>query len=191
VVLQTKTSIIFILLACLAVVSCSEGKISTVDVDAGSLPLTHGEDISDLISDSGITRYHLQAKVWDVYSNDTAPYWHFPKGIYLEKYDSLFRVDGSVKADTAYYFEKIDLWQLIGNVFIQNVKGETFETSELFWNQNESPLSHNAIYTDKPVKITKSEDEVIYAKTGLRSNQSMTHYVLYSSSVEIAMDEND
>jgi lipopolysaccharide export system protein LptC len=191
VVLQTKTSVIFLLLACIAVISCSEGKgLSTVNVDAGALPFTHAENVSDLISDSGITRYRLQAKIWDIYSNDTVPYWHFPEGVLLDKYDTLFRVDGSVRADTAYFYEKKDLWRLIGNVFAQNTKEETFETEELFWNNGESPASTHAVYTDKPVKITKGE-EIIYARGGLRSNRSMTHYVFYSSGAEVTVNENE
>jgi hypothetical protein len=173
------------------VISCSEGKgISTIEVDAGSLPVTHGENISDLISDSGVTRYHLQTKVWDTYSNDSVSYWHFPQGIYLEKYDSLFRVEGSVKADTAYYFEKTELWRLVGNVFIRNMKGETFETSELFWNQKAPPSSTNAIYTNKSVTIHRG-DELNYARSGLKSNQSMDHYVFYSPAMEVSIDEEE
>ena len=34
------------------------------------------------------------------------PYWAFEKGVYLEKFDSLFHIDASIKADTAYYYEK-------------------------------------------------------------------------------------
>jgi len=140
VVLQTKSTIIVSILLCfIGMISCSkESVISTVSLeDALVLPSIHGENIYSLISDSGITRYALKAKVWDMYSNDVEPYWFFPEGIYLEKFDSLFHVEGYIQADTAYFFEKKELWQLIGNVHCQNLLGDKFDTSELFWNQKE------------------------------------------------------
>ncbi len=189
-VLQTKTSVIVIIFACILTVSCSKGKgISTVNVDAENLPSIHTEDITDLISDSGITRYRVQTKIWDIYNNDTASYWHFPKGIYLEKFDSLYNVDAWVEADTAYYFQSIGLWQLIGNVFIQNIQGHKFETSELFWNGREPSTSINSIYTDKFVRIDLG-DRIITSQ-GLRSNQSMTEYRFYSSTIEAIIHEDE
>ena len=188
---QTKTSVILILLACLLTVSCNNGNrgIATVDVDAEISPSLHSEDIISLISDSGITRYRLQTKVLDVYTDDTATYWHFPEKIHLEIFDSLFNVDSWVKADTAYYFETNELIKLIGNVFIQNQDGHKFETSELYLDQKEPPHSVNSIRTDSFVRIDQG-DRIITSQ-GLRSNQSMTRYRLYSSSIEAIINDAD
>jgi hypothetical protein len=165
-------------------IACSNGKkIATVSVDAHALPTVHGEDISSLISDSGVTRYRLVTKVWDIFSNDTNPHWYFPKGIYLEKFDSLFQVNGFIQADTAYFFEKNELWQLLGNVLIQNLAGLRFETSELFWRQKEPAWSLNAIYSDSLVRINTGKG--ISVSQGIRSNQSMTEYHLYNNSYEV------
>jgi LPS export ABC transporter protein LptC len=172
-------------------VSCtqSKGKVSTVEVDAEALPLTHAEDISSLISDSGVTRYSLQTKVWDVYSKKNVSYWHFPKGIYLEKFDSLFNVVGSVQSDTAYYFEDKDLWKLIGNVYIVNQQGDKFETSELFWKRSEPASSRNSIYTDKFVRIERGDQ--IITSHGLKSNQTMDDYIFYSNAIEMIVNDVD
>ncbi|MDR0680879.1 MAG: LPS export ABC transporter periplasmic protein LptC [Dysgonamonadaceae bacterium] len=188
-VLQTKTSVTLIFWSCLLTISCSQGnKMSAIEVDAQTLPLTHAENILSLISDSGITRYRLQTKVWDVYSKANTSYWHFPKGIYLEKFDSLFNVVGSVKSDTAYYFEDKELWKLIGNVYIVNQEGDKFETSELFWKRSEPAWSRNSIYTDKFVRIERG-DQIITMK-GLRSNQLMDDYVFYSNAIEMIVEDN-
>ena len=72
-----------------------------VSVDVQAIPTIHTEDASMLISDSGITRYRLEAKIWDIYSNEGDAYWYFPEGIHVEQFDSLFRVTGSIVADTA------------------------------------------------------------------------------------------
>lgn len=157
-------------------------------MDAGVLPTVHGEEITSLISDSGITRLRLTYKVGDIYSNDTAPYSYFPQGIYVELFDSLFQVTGHVKADTAYHYEKTDLWRLIGNVFLENQEGTTCETSELFWNAKSPPSSINTIYTDKFVKIT-TKDKIMTA-LGMKSNQDMTDYVFYKNAIETTIDED-
>ncbi|MDL2241938.1 LPS export ABC transporter periplasmic protein LptC [Bacteroidales bacterium OttesenSCG-928-L03] len=187
-VLQEKSSIILILLSCILMVGCGKSKtISTVAVDPAALPDIHTEDITTLISDSGITRYRMQAEIWDMFSSAQEPYWYFPQGIYLERFDSLFVAEGSIKADTAYYYESKELWHLIGNVLINNLEGESFETQELFWDQKERPESQNAIYTDKFVRI-EQKDKIV-TSVGLRSNQSMTRYTLFESYIEAYVNE--
>jgi LPS export ABC transporter protein LptC len=190
-VLQTKTSVIGILLVCLLTLSCNRRSASTaaVDVNANEQLLLHGEDISSLISDSGVTRFRLETKVWDVHSNDTTSYWYFPQGIRVDQFDSLFQVSGYAQADTAYYFDKTGLWQLVHNVLIKNAEGTTCETSELFWDTKEPPASIHSIYTDKFVKITKP-GKVITAE-GFKSNQSLTKYVLYKNTLVTEIDKND
>ena len=191
-VLQTKTSVILIICCCLFTVTCSNGKkgIATVDVDAKILPWVHSEDVSSLISDSGVTRYRVEAKIWDIYSNDAGAYWHFPRGFYVEKFDSVFNVQGFVRSDTAYFYEKSKLWRLVGNVHIQNLEGWKFDTSELFWNQTEPANSLKSIYTDSVVRIDKNNGEKIVVSRGMKSNQSMTHYILYKSYMEANVNEN-
>jgi hypothetical protein len=173
-------------------ISCTKGKetISTVSLDMEILPTMHGENISSLISDSGVTRYRLVAKVWDTFTNDTAPYQYFPEGVYLEKFDSLFQVEGYVQADTAYFYEKKDLWRLIGNVHIQNFSGEKFETSELFWNQKAPPSSGNAVYTDSLVRVERAGGMVLLGK-GMRSDQSLTYYRFYQPYTDAYFNEEE
>ena len=170
--------------------SCSQRNkgLTTIEVNVENRPLLHGEGISQLISDSGVTRFHLEAEIWDAYANDTTSYWFFPKGIYVEQYDSLFQVSGYVRADTAYCYDRMGLWHLIHNVVVRNAEGTTtFETSELFWNQKEPATSRESIYTDKFVKIT-TPIEVITSK-GIKSNQSLTKYILYENGFEKEIDE--
>ena len=50
----------------------------------------------------------------------------------MEKFDTLFNIEASLKADTAYNYEKKGLWKLIGNVRVENLEGKKFETSLLF-----------------------------------------------------------
>ena len=154
-----------------------------------NLLVLHGENISSLMSDTEITHYRLETKVWDIYIDGMYFYWYFPKGIFLEKFDSLFHINGYIKADTAYFFEKNKQWRLIGNVYIQNLFGETFETSELFYNQRIPLDSIGAIYTNKYIKIHK-KDKIIISQ-GMKANSFMTEYIFYNNSFKIVLNEKN
>ena len=62
--------------------------------------------VTTYISDSGLIRYKIVAEKWDVFDKKNPPYWAFERGIYLEKFDTLFHIDANIKADTAYYFNR-------------------------------------------------------------------------------------
>ena len=160
-----------------------------VSVDVQTIPIVHTEDVSSLVSDSGITRYRLEAKIWDMYSNAGDPYSYFPKGIHVEQFDSLFQITGSIVADTAYYFEKKELWQAIGNVVVKNREGRVFETSELFWDQKAPPNSMNAFYTTRLVKIVEPDGSISYGLNGFKADQSLTNIFLFKYKGEINVVE--
>lgn len=158
--------------------------MDTIEVDAQALPLMHTENASSLISDSGVTRYRLVAKVWDVYDKHPDSYWYFPKGLYVEKFDSVFNVEGSIKSDTAYYYDKKMLWHLIGNVEVMNLQKEKFETQELFWNEKTEK-----IYSNKPIRIEQA-DKIILGE-GFESNQSMTNYDIFKTYAVLYVNDRE
>lgn len=189
-VLQTKTSVIIILFACVWMVSCNKNKngISSVRVLAEETPLIHTEDIISLISDSGFTRYRLKTKVWDVFQNDSFSYWYFPQGVDVEQFDAQFNQKGTLHADTAYYYETKALWHIIGNVHIKNADGLILETSELFWDGK--PFSPTyAIYTNKFVKITTAEGREAKG-IGMHSDIDLKDWVFYQSQGEFDSSES-
>jgi len=161
--------------------------IDSVALDVQVLPLMHSEDVSTLISDSGVTRYRLVAKVWDVYDNPQLQksYWYFPGGIYVEKFDSIFRAEGSLEADTAYYYDKKSLWHLIGNVKAINLQKEKFETQELFWDEK-----LEKIYSKQPIRVERTDGTVILG-VGFESNQAMTDYHIFKTYGVFYISESD
>lgn len=136
-----------------------------------SLPMMSTLGVTTLISDSGVTRYRVNTEEWQVYDRKNPPHWAFEKGIYLEQFDSVFQVEASIKADTAYYYDKKRLWKLIGNVDIQNRKGERFNTELLYWNE-----ATQKVYSDKFIRI-QQPDRIITGQ-GFDSNQQMTVYTI-------------
>ena len=175
--LQGITTIIWIVVMLLLCnTSCNKEKKEVVDVsfDPETTYTLRTTDVSTLISDSGITRYRLNAKEWLVFGKAKDPYWYFPKGIYVEKFDTLFQSEASIQADTAYNYEKKSLWKLVGNVKIESLEGTRFETSLLYWDQKEEK-----IYSDKYIRI-EEEDKVITG-IGFESNQDMSQYKIFDS----------
>ena len=58
-------------------------------------------DVITLVSDSGITRYRVNAKVWNVYDKAEEPYWDFPEGIHFDRFDPNMKVDAEIESKKA------------------------------------------------------------------------------------------
>lgn len=153
--------------------SCSGRKktMGAAITERDSLPVMDTRGVTTLISDSGVTRYRINTEEWLVFDRKSPPYWAFEKGIYLENFDSLFQVEASIKADTAYFYNKEELWKLMGNVDIKNQKGERFNTELLYWDQRKQK-----VYSDRFIRI-EQPDRIITGR-GFESNQQMTVYTI-------------
>lgn len=153
--------------------SCSGKKKELGDTitERDSMAVMDTRGVTTLVSDSGVTRYRINTEEWLVFDRKNPPYWAFEKGVYLEKFDSIFQVEASIKADTAYFFNKEELWKLMGNVHIQNLKGEQFDTELLYWDQRTQ-----RIYSDEFIRI-EQPDRIITGH-GFESNQQMTVYTI-------------
>jgi LPS export ABC transporter protein LptC len=152
---------------------CADNKPPTEAklIDRSKLPRMYAENITTLISDSGITRYRISTPVWYVYDKTAEPYWYFPKGIRLERFDENYHIDGELKCKTARFYQSRQLWELNGKVRALNLQGEMFESEQLFWNQRDQK-----IYSDSLIRITQ-KFQVLVGK-GFDSNQTMTKYVI-------------
>ena len=151
--------------------ACSgkDKKLAEAIAENDTLPSMKSLGVTTLISDSGITRYKIVAEEWLIHDKKNPPYWAFEKGVYLEKFDTLFHIDASIKADTAYYHEKKKLWELRGHVQILSQRGDRFQTDLLFWDEKKEK-----VYSDKFIQI-EQEDKVIRGY-GFESNQDLTEY---------------
>lgn len=164
--------------------ACSGKKKQLADaiIDGDSLPTMRTVGVSSLISDSGVIRYKIVAEEWLVFDKTNPPRWAFEKGIFLEKFDEQMVVDAKIKADTAYYYDKQKLWDLRGNVMIRNLKGEKFDTEQLFWNQ-----STEKVYSDRFIRI-EQEDKIITGY-GFNSNQQFTDYTILNTAGIFPVEE--
>ena len=139
--------------------------------DRAAMAVLEASDVTTIISDSGVVRYRIKAQTWKVYDKADTPYWEFPDGIYLEKFNTELEPDASIESDYAFYNEPAQRWMLRGNVKAMNLEGEQFETPLLFWDQKSE-----LIYSDSSIVITREAS--IIQGVGFRSNQEMTKYTI-------------
>jgi Protein of unknown function (DUF1239). len=157
-------------------VSCGKEKTEVVEVafDPETTFTMRTFDALNIVSDSGVIRYRMTSKEGLFFGKAEEPYWKFPQGVYVEKIDSTFRVEASIKADSVLFNTKTELWELIRNVKIENLQGERFETEHLFWDQKAQ-----RIYSDEFIKIERADN--IITGIGFESNQDMTRYQVFNS----------
>ncbi len=164
--------------------SCSgkEKMLGEAITERDSLPVMDTRGVTTLISDSGLIRYRINTEEWKVFDRKDPPYWAFEKGVYLEKFDTLFQIEASIEADTAYYYNKEELWKLMGNVHIQNLQGEKFDTDLLYWDQRSQ-----RVYSDHFIRI--EEPDRVITGWGFRANQEMTKHTILKPAAIIYVDE--
>lgn len=149
----------------------NEGLV-TFSYDPESVPTLITDSATQLVSDSGITRYKMVYDVWMVFDKAKEPYWYFPEGLYLERFTPDFEIEATVEADTAWYYTEQDLWKLIKNVHVENMQGEQFDSEELYWDQK-----NGRVYSDAYIEIQRGESQL--KGYGFESNEHMTNYRIF------------
>ena len=158
---------LFMLSACSKRKQPMTGAITNRD----SVPIMTTRDVSTYVSDSGVVRYKIITEEWKVFDRLNPSRWTFEKGIYLEKFDNKLTIVATIVADTAYYYDKEELWELRGNVHIENEQDEQFDTQMLFWNQKTK-----MVYSDQHIRIRQQKR--IITGQGFTSNQNFTDYTI-------------
>lgn len=133
------------------------------------MPTMTTKNVATFISDSGVVQYKVVAPIWKVYEEADTPYWNFPEGLYLQKYDPYFHVIATVAADSAKFYSNQKLWQLDGNVEMTKAPKDLFQTEQLFWDQK-----IGKIFSDSFIHI-ETETHVLEG-IGFESNERLTSY---------------
>ncbi|MDE5674666.1 MAG: LPS export ABC transporter periplasmic protein LptC [Muribaculaceae bacterium] len=176
---KTGLSMAFATALAIAAGSCTrETKVDiSNNLNPARMPSMVTHNISTLISDSGVTQYKIVAPVWYVYDEVDTPYWLFPEGLYLQKFDPEFNVIATVAADSARFFKLQKLWKLEGNVEMTKAPRDLFLSERVFWDQRKSRL-----YSDTFIHI-ENETHILEG-TGFESNERLTQYrILHPSGI--------
>lgn len=147
------------------------------NLDASKMPTMSTKNISTLISDSGITQYKIISPLWNIYDEGEKPYWNFPEGLYLQKYDPKYKVIATVGADSAWYYKNERIWRLEGNVEMTKNTDELFLSPRVFWDQRKQK-----IYSDTFIHIENATH--VIEGTGFESDESLSRYrILYPTGI--------
>lgn len=148
-----------------------EKKVDVGNLDSRNMPTMRTVNVNTLISDSGIVQYRIVSPLWLMYGNVDTPYWRFPKGIYLRRFDRFRNVIATVAADSAVYLQNQRIWRLDGRVEITRAPKDLFQTQQLFWNER----SH-MLYTDSFIHI-ENETHMLEGY-GFRSDDQLQKYTV-------------
>ncbi len=148
-----------------------EQPMTSAITNRDSVPIMITRDVSSYISDSGVVRYKIITEEWKVFDRLDPSHWSFEQGIYLERFDDSLNIEAVIVADTAYYYDKQELWELRGDVHIENIQDEQFDTQLLFWNQKSE-----RVYSDRYIRIRQQKR--IITGVGFTSNQDFTDYTI-------------
>ena len=142
----------------------------TNSIDSNKIPQLSTRNVSTLISDSGYTKYKVLTPLWNVYGGkEKDPYWDFPEGVYLRQLDHDLEVVSTVAADSAVYFPNDKLWELYGDVEIDQKDKAYFFSQRIFFDDRKK-----IIYSDTFIHI-KTPTQTLEG-IGFESNQNMTRY---------------
>jgi len=183
---MSPRQIIGLLVITALVSACGKGVRLQADAidNRAAVPILDASGVSTLISDSGVTRYRINAERWQVFDQASPSYWEFQQGVYLEKFNEALEVEASIRSDYAKYLDQQGLWELRGHVHAMNEEGEEFDTPQLFWDQNAE-----RIYSDSTITIHRATSTLI--GVGFQSNQTMTEYTILQPTGFFPIEENE
>ncbi len=127
------------------------------------------EEVTIIYSEEGKTKARLQAQKF--IRNDIAkpPYTEMDDGLKVEFFNDSLKVESTLTAIYARYYEKKGNILIRDSVVVINKKGDELHTEELVWNQKAQK-----IYTDKFVRIV-TPTQILYGN-GLEANEDFSWY---------------
>lgn len=112
------------------------------------------------------------------------PYIEMKKGVTVIFFDEYQQETSRVKADYAIRRERENRVELKRNVVVTNIKGETFKSEELIWDE-----TLKRFYSNTLVKIT-SKDNVLYG-TSFWANEDFSYYEIVQSTGDLRLKEGE
>ena len=163
---------------------CKDDGTNVVDhpTNPELVPTMTTSDVQTVISDSGHTRYRINAKLWNMYEEAKQPHWTFPEGVTCEELDDNYKTVTTIRCDSAYFDKISNLWTLTGHVQMTNATKDMVLTDELIWDQQ----AHR-MYSDAFIHIEKQGR--IIEGYGYESNERLTTYQLRQVEAIFPIDE--
>lgn len=134
--------------------SCNDQKkvkVANMGASLDSMYLMMTKNVDMIISDSGVTKYKMKAKIWYIYDREDKKQWYFPEGLTVSSLDTTVNNKTYLRADTGIYYTDLERWELKGHVQFWGRNGSKLFTPHLFWNKSTREVYSNDstyFYTD-------------------------------------------
>lgn len=135
-----------------------------------------GTTIESYLSQQAKVKARLTAPYMKRYQIDS-PYVEFPKSLHVDFYDDSLRIESQLNARYGRYKENERKVFLRDSVVVFNIKGDTLHCRELWWDQQTEKF-----HTDKPVRLLRKDNTVIFGLFGLEASQNLDDVVFFKSS---------
>jgi LPS export ABC transporter protein LptC len=154
------------------IASCSNDLQEVIPLpQTDEIPLLITRDFSLTYSDSGVSRFELNAPLREIFGGEN-PRSQMPIGLTMRFKDAQGNTISSLSADSAVMFEKSNIIRASGSVVVTNPKGDTLKTSVLYW--QELPNKEGQITCPEAVSI-RSGNQIIQG-LGMKADLAFTQY---------------
>ncbi|MEJ7736191.1 MAG: LPS export ABC transporter periplasmic protein LptC [Chitinophagaceae bacterium] len=142
-----------------------------------------GTNIESYLSQQAKVKARLTAPFMKRYQIDS-PYVEFPRSLHVDFYDDTLRIESQLNAKYGRYKENERKVFLRDSVVVFNIRGDTLHCRELWWDQQTEKF-----HTDKPVRLLRKDNTVIYGLFGLEASQNLDDVVFFKSSGQMPVPE--
>lgn len=154
-------------------------KVEQISAKKLIVPVDKSTGVEIIYSDSARVRAKLITPELLNFKTEK-PYIEMKKGVTVIFYDQNQQETSRLKADYAIRHERENIVELKRNVVASNIKGETFKSDELYWDENK-----RRFYSNKLVSIT-SKENVLYG-TSFWANEDFSYYEIVQSTGDLRL----
>ena len=143
--------------------------------------------IESYLSEAGKVKARLLSPLMRRYIMDRADssFMEFPNSLHVDFYDDSIKIESTLDAMYAKYFETQKKIFLKDSVMVINLQsGDTLKSRELWWDQNKEEF-----YTDKPAELHQRNGNILYHRNGLRAAQDLSWRETYGNSGRVNASE--
>jgi LPS export ABC transporter protein LptC len=156
-------------------------KISANEVNK---PIERYTDVDVIYSDSAKVKAHMTAPLMIIYKVKK-PYTEMPKGVKVIFYDADLKPSSTIVADYGVRHDDEKTIELRKNVVGTNIKGDTFTSDELIWDEGTK-----LIHSSKLVHAVMADGSVTDG-TSFTSDENFNHWTLAQGKGKINVNNQE
>jgi LPS export ABC transporter protein LptC len=158
--------------------------IQKISANEVSKPFQRYTDVDVIYSDSAKVKAHMTSPLMLEYTG-AKKYTEMPKGVKVIFYDINLKESSMIVSDYAMRLDSEKTIELRKNVVATNIKGDTFTSDELVWDENTK-----LVHSNKLVHV-RMTDGSITDGTSFTSDESFNHWKLMQGTGIIHVNSQD